>query len=89
MNADLLYSAAKLVPNYQILVNVVRLRVLQLCGGHRPLAVCAPGLGAADIALTEIIQGKLTFELLGDAGAANGLPAMLPFPTSVASKKAA
>jgi DNA-directed RNA polymerase subunit K/omega len=45
-----------------MLVNVVRLRVKQLALGHRPLVLTLPGLGFADVALTEIGGGKLTFE---------------------------
>lgn len=90
MNPDLLYTAAKAVPNHQILVNVVRLRVRQLLLGHRPLVLCAPGLGAADIALSEIIEGKLTFEPIAEAKAEGpALPAVVPFPGGVPAKKAA
>lgn len=89
MNADLLHAAAKFLPNTQTLVNVVRLRVRQLCGGHRPLTLCAPGMGAADIALSEIIAGKLTFEAIGDVKLQEALPAVLPFPSSGVTRKAA
>jgi len=53
---------SNLVPNFGILVNMVSRRVRQLTNGHRPLVEFAPGLQAADIALTEIIRGKLSFE---------------------------
>ncbi|HMJ07062.1 MAG TPA: DNA-directed RNA polymerase subunit omega [Chthoniobacterales bacterium] len=62
MNAQLLQTASNLVPNFGILVNMVSRRVRQLTNGHRPLVEFAPGLQAADIALTEIIRGKLSFE---------------------------
>ena len=41
---------------------MVSRRVRQLTLGHRPLVVCARGLREADIALTEIANGKLTLE---------------------------
>ena len=62
MKAELVEAASKVITSPQILVNMVSRRVRQLTLGHRPLVVCAPGLGTADIALTEIANGKLTFE---------------------------
>ena len=62
MKADLIEAASEVITNQQILVNMVSRRVRQLTLGHRPLVEYAPGLGAADIALTEIANGKLTFE---------------------------
>jgi len=63
MKADLLNAASLVIPNQQILVNVVSRRVRQLSLGHRPLVTHAPGMQSADIALTEIIAGKLTYQL--------------------------
>jgi DNA-directed RNA polymerase subunit omega len=60
MNARLLAGASKVIPLTDLLVNVVSRRVRQLAQGHRPLVVAPPGMGAADIALTEIIEGKLS-----------------------------
>ena len=62
MKAELVQAASKVITSPQILVNMVSRRVRQLTLGHRPLVVCAPGLREADIALTEIASGKLTFE---------------------------
>ncbi len=62
MKADLIKAASALIPNHHILVNMVSRRVRQLSFGHRPMVEVAPGLLAADIALTEIIEGKLAFE---------------------------
>jgi len=62
MKADLVKAASEVIPNQQILVNMISRRVRQLCLGHRPLVEYAPGLLAADIALTEIANGKLTYE---------------------------
>ena len=62
MKADLVKAASEIIPNQQILVNMVSRRVRQLHLGHRPLVEFSPGLGHADIALTEIANEKLTFE---------------------------
>ena len=88
MKADLIQAASKIIPNPQILVNVVSRRVRQLGFGHRPMVRTSPGWLAADIALTEVIEKKLTYESTfgkEDAGAA-----VVPFPGgTVVSKKAA
>ena len=77
MKVELVNAAAKIVENPQILVNVLRRRVRQLAMGHRPLVEFAVGLGLADIALTEIAAGKITFEsTLGQ----NGKQTVVQFP---------
>ena len=89
MNADLIKAASEVITNQQILVNMVSRRVRQLTLGHRPLVVCAPGLGAADIALTEIANGKLTFEsTFGQNGTAEPPARIVLFPDVAESKKA-
>ena len=60
MNSNLLVAASKVIPLNELLVNVVSRRVRQLNQGHRPMVAAPPGMGIADIALTEIIEGKLT-----------------------------
>ena len=89
MNADLIKAASEVITNQQILVNMVSRRVRQLTLGHRPLVVCAPGLGAADIALTEIANEKLTFEsTFGQNGTAEAPARVVLFPAVTSSKKA-
>jgi DNA-directed RNA polymerase subunit omega len=89
MKADLVKAASEVITNQQILVNMVSLRVRQLSLGHRPLVEYAPGLGAADIALTEIANGKLTFEsTLGQNGTVEPVPRVVQFPYVKSSKKA-
>ncbi len=66
MTAQLLQEAAKVIPNQQLLINVVSKRVRQLGMGHRPLVEATPKSSLTDIALKEIIAGKLTFEELKD-----------------------
>lgn len=63
MTSHLLDDAFKVIPSQQILVNMVSKRVRQLTTGHRPLVPVPPRMGFSDIALTEIIEGKLTYEL--------------------------
>ena len=87
MNAELVRAAIEVVHNQQILVNIVSRRVRQLTLGHRPLVEFAPGMGHADIALTEIANGKLAFEsTFGQNG--NTPPQVVPFPEINAGKKA-
>ena len=62
MKANLVKAAAEVIPNPKILVNMVSRRVRQLCLGSRPMVEFVPGFGHADIALSEIAAGKLTFE---------------------------
>ena len=69
MKAELIKAANEVIQNQQILVNMVSRRVRQLIIGHRPLVEFVPGMGHADIALSEIANGKLTFEsTLGQNG---------------------
>ena len=89
MKTELVTAASLVVPSQQILVNMVSRRVRQLTLGHRPLVVCAPGLREADIALTEIASGKLTFEsTFGQNGNAEPPARIVLFPVVAESKKA-
>ena len=66
MNAALVQQALKKVSNPNVLVNLVSQRVRQLNyggGRHRPLLADVEKFGAADIALMEIIEGKMGFEM--------------------------
>src|SRR6266550_4261588 len=89
MNAELVKAACKVITNQQILVNMVSRRVRQLTLGHRPLVEHAPGLREADIALTEIANGKLTFEsTFGQNGTAEPPARVVLFPVVTSGKKA-
>jgi len=69
MKPELVKAASEVIQNQQILVNMVSRRVRQLTIGHRPMVEFVPGMGHADIALSEIASGKLTFEsTLGQNG---------------------
>lgn len=61
MQSSLLEEASKLVPDQQKLINIVSKRVRQLSQGHRPLVPVMPRMVYSDIALKELIDGKLTF----------------------------
>ena len=67
MNATLVKQALEKVLNPNILVNLISRRVRQLNSGggraSRPLIADVANLGAADIALTEIIDGKMGWEM--------------------------
>src|SRR5207244_9138614 len=62
MTTQLLQEAARVIPNQQLLINVVSKRVRQLGLGHRPMVEVSPRASLTDIALQEIIAGKLTYE---------------------------
>jgi len=64
MTTQLLQEAAQVIPNQQLLINVVSKRVRQLGLGHRPMVEVSPRASLTDIALQEIIAGKLTYERL-------------------------
>jgi DNA-directed RNA polymerase subunit omega len=67
MNAELTKKALEMVGNPNVLVNLISRRVRQLNSGggaiSRPLVADAGNMGAADIALTEIIEGKMGWEI--------------------------
>ena len=88
MKADLIKAASEVIPNQQILVNMVSRRVKQLCLGHRPLVEYAPGLLQADIALTEIINKKLIFESTFGQNGKEVATQVVQFPGIIVSKKA-
>jgi DNA-directed RNA polymerase subunit omega len=68
MTTQLLQEAAQVIPNQQLLINVVSKRVRQLGLGHRPMVETGPRSTLTDIALREIIAGKLTFESVEATG---------------------
>src|SRR3954454_2022069 len=72
MTTQLLHEAAQVIPNQQLLINVVSRRVRQLGLGHRPLVEATPRSSLTDIALREIIGGKLTLELTPESKPADG-----------------
>ena len=67
MNAELCKKAAEKVGNPNVLVNLISRRVRQLNSGggglSRPLIADVGHLGAADIALREILEDKIGWEM--------------------------
>jgi DNA-directed RNA polymerase subunit omega len=86
MNSNLVKAASEVIPNPKILVNMVSQRVRQLCIGHRPMVEFVPGLGHADIALSEIAAGKLSFELIVNQNGTDAAPRVVEFPAVVVKK---
>jgi DNA-directed RNA polymerase subunit omega len=67
VNSELCKKALEKVGNPNVLVNLVSRRVRQLNSGSggicRPLVLDVVNLGAADIALREIIEEKIGWEM--------------------------
>jgi DNA-directed RNA polymerase subunit omega len=67
VNAELCRKALEKVGNPNVLVNLISRRVRQLNSGAgglgRPLVSDVTNLGAADIALREIVEDKVSFEM--------------------------
>ncbi len=63
MRSDYLANALSVITEPTILINVVSRRVKQLKRGNRPLVESLEKLSDEDIALREIAEGKITYEL--------------------------
>lgn len=62
MNSHFVEEATKVINEPQVLINMVSQRVRQLTSGSRPLVPVEPRMGLADIALSEIAQGKIGYK---------------------------
>jgi DNA-directed RNA polymerase subunit omega len=62
MNIVYIEAAAKVITNKQQLINMVSKRVRQLSAGSRPMVETNLSMGLADIALSEIAEGKLAMD---------------------------
>jgi DNA-directed RNA polymerase subunit omega len=89
MHTTLLKNASVVVPNAQLLVNIVRQRVRQLIRGHRPLIEAPPGMGYCDVALSEVIAGKLSYEASPGVKPDSSFAPIVNFPGAPSEKKAA
>jgi DNA-directed RNA polymerase subunit omega len=70
VNSEYSRKALEKVGNPNVLVNLISKRVRQLSAGGgtgHPLIMETAGLGAGDIALLEIIEGKMAWELPEDS----------------------
>ena len=63
MRDDYLKEAQKVINDPNVLINMVSRRVKQLRHGNRPLVESLEKLAPEDIALREIIEGKISHEL--------------------------
>jgi len=63
MRSDYLREALKKIDDPNILINVVSRRVKQLRRGNRALVESLEKLSAEDIALREVIEGKISYDL--------------------------
>lgn len=63
MRDDYIRQALLVIDDPNILVNVVSRRVKQLKRGNRPLVESLEKLSLEDIALREIMEGKISYEL--------------------------
>lgn len=88
MKTHLLKAALAVIPEPTTLVNVISRRVRQLALGHRPLVACLPGTGLSDVALTEVIEGKLSYELAPETKAIEEA-VVVPFPRKISGAKKA
>ncbi len=66
MRDDYIKEALKVISDPNLLINVVSRRVKQLRRGNRPLVESLEKLSSEDLALREIIEGKISFEEAGD-----------------------
>jgi DNA-directed RNA polymerase subunit omega len=60
---DYIQAAQKVIKDPNILINVVSRRVKQLKMGQKPLVESLERLSPEDIALREIMEGKISYEL--------------------------
>jgi len=63
MRDEYLKEAQKVITDPNLLINVVSRRVKQLKHGSRPLVESLEKLAPEDLALREIIEGKINFEI--------------------------
>lgn len=73
MNIALIEAAKERVPSVPVLVNMVSKRVRQLNSGDRPYVKPEVGEEKADIALREIIEGKIDFARMEEESAPAGI----------------
>lgn len=91
MNVELIEKAAKIVGDNQLLVNIVSKRVRQLNHGSDPFVPTTPEMQCGDIALSEIIEGKITWREMTpeEIAAENTAPEEDPFAKLAADAEAA
>lgn len=63
MRDDYLQAAQLVITDPNILINIVSRRAKQLKSGYKPLIESLERLSAEDMALREIIEGKISYQL--------------------------
>ncbi len=69
MRDDYLQAAQLVIPDPMILINVISKRAKQLKSGYKPLIESLERLSAEDLALREVMEGKITYQLDEEAEA--------------------
>ncbi len=64
-----LQAAQLVIPDPMILINVISKRAKQLKSGYKPLIESLERLSAEDLALREVMEGKITYQLDEEAEA--------------------
>lgn len=62
MRDDYIKEALKVISDPNLLINVISRRVKQLKRGSRPLVESLEKLSPEDVALREVIEGKIVYE---------------------------
>ena len=62
LDPEICKKALEKVGDANTLINIVSKRVRQLSSGSRPLLTGTENMGAADIAMTELVEDKLSWE---------------------------
>jgi DNA-directed RNA polymerase subunit omega len=60
---DYLQAAQLVITDPNILINVISRRAKQLKSGYKPLIESLERLSAEDIALREVMEGKISYQL--------------------------
>ena len=63
MRDDYIKEALTVIPDANLLINVVSRRVKQLRRGNRPLVESLEKFSSEDVALREVIEGKISYEM--------------------------
>ena len=63
MRDDYIKEALTVIPDANLLINVVSRRVKQLRRGNRPLVESLEKLSSEYVALREVIEGKISYEM--------------------------
>ena len=73
MRDDYIKEALKVVPDPNLLINVISRRVKQLKRGSRALVESLEKLSPEDIALREVIEGKIVYEIAAGTSATSAV----------------